>query len=675
MRIVIGVAGALAMALLPAAPAPAEPAFPVPRCAPPIASLAQAQMPPVRPVGAGAERAGLSPMQPSAAAPAQPAPVQPAVAARALPEPAGPQPAQLQLAGPEWPRPATLRVARAQQVPSQPAPPPAAASAEPQPVLAVHHMAATANPLASAAAQSVLRDGGSAVDAAIAAQMVLGVVEPQSSGLGGGALMLAWRAQGRALMSFEGLASAPAAVKTQWTLARDDSRIPAEVIDHSGRVIGVPGTLRMLALAHRRLGKLAWARLFRDAIALAEDGFPLAPYLHTVLLRHPDLAHVEGFGALYFGADGQPLPVGTVLRNPTLAATMRLVAARGPDAFYQGAVAQDIVAAANRGAYGGQMILHDLFAYQAHERPPVCEDVFARRMCSAGPPGAGGIAVLQQLAILDRLGIAHQAPGSVAAVHLFLEAGRLTEADRHAWIGDPDQVEVPVAGLLDPGYLTRRAALISLEGAMASAGPGDPLPGQKAPPAGPMASVPGTTHIAVVDDAGNVVSFTTTINLDFGVWRMVDGFVLNDGLTNFAAHAVVDGQRVANAIAPDKRPISTMAPSIVFGADGRPALIVGAGGGARIIDATAETVLGVLAWGEDVRTAIDAPRYGAQTGHEELERGTAAAGLAAGLAALGDHPEPAVMNAGVQAIHRVDRDGARWEGWGDPHRDGVALGD
>jgi gamma-glutamyltranspeptidase/glutathione hydrolase len=190
-----------------------------------------------------------------------------------------------------------------------------------------------------------------------------------------------------------------------------------------------------------------------------------------------------------------------------------------------------------------------------------------------------------------------------------------------------------------------------------------------------MRSVPATTHISVVDDQGNAVAFTTTINLNFGADRMVDGFVLNDGLSNFAEEAEVDGVRVANGIAPDKRPVTTMAPTIVFGANGRPELIVGAGGGARIIDSTAETVLGVLAWGQDVRTAIEQPRYGAQTGHEELEQGTTAAALAPGLTALGDHPVVDVMNAGVQAIHRIDRDGARWEGWADAHRDGVALGD
>lgn len=561
----------------------------------------------------------------------------------------------------------------------QPAPPPLdAAAAPPLPVIAERHMVAAANPMAAAAGLRVLRAGGSAVDAAIAVQMVLGVVEPQSSGLGGGSLMLAWDARTRKLAGFEGLSSAPAAVPVRWTYGRNGERIDTQALKRSGRLVGVPGALRMLALAHRRLGRMPWARLFDDAIRLADTGFPLPPYLHKVLREQPELAHTPDIGPLYFAPDGQPLPVGSIIRNPALADTLRRIAKAGPDGFYQGPMAQDIVRVAGQGAYGSQMIPRDLFAYQAKERDPVCLDVFRSRVCSAAPPSAGGIAVLQQLAILEKLGIADTAPGSPEAAHLFLEAGRLTAADRRVWLGDPDMVDVPVAGLLDASYLAARAALVHPDSAMATVSAGAPAGRQGALPPGDALAQPATTDVAVIDDQGNAVSFTTTINLNFGANRMVAGFVLNDALTNFAPPPKAGGPAPANGLAPGKRPISTMAPTIVFGADGRPELVVGAGGGARIIDSVTETILGVLAWHKDVRAAIQAPRYGAQNRAEELERNTAAARLDDGLRALGDHPQVVEMNAAVQAIRRlpVDAAGRRLlEGWGDRRRDGVALGD
>ena len=546
---------------------------------------------------------------------------------------------------------------------------PGACLASGPPVTARHHMAATANPLATRAALSVLRDGGSAVDAAIAGQMMLAVVEPQSSGLGGGSLLLVWDAAARKLSYIEGLASAPAGMPEDYAHEQGVA-IDRAVLDRTGRVVAVPGTLRTLAMLHARDGRLPWARLFRDAIETAEHGFALPAYLHGVLVERRSAAHRPSLAG-YFEPDGTPLPTGTPIRNPALAATLRRVATEGPEAIYAGAVAADIAAGVRQGSYPGTLDAADLAAYRPRERAPVCTEAFQHRICSAAPPASGGVALQQELGLLDRVRIAAAAPGSLEAAHLILEAARLAEADRRVFIGDPDFVDVPVGGLLDPGYLDLRARQIGPH-AMTAVLPGDPPRKHASLPASDPGEMPATTHLAVVDDAGNAVSFTTTINLNFGADIVTDGVVLNDALTNFATRPVVNGVRAANAAAPGKRPITTMAPSIVFGPDGSPDLIVGAGGGARIIDSVAETILAVLAWHQNVREAIEQPRIGGENGAQELERDTPAAGLADGLRALGHVPKVTAMNAGVQAI-AITPGGL--EGWADPRRDGVALGD
>ena len=539
------------------------------------------------------------------------------------------------------------------------------------PATARYHMAATASPLATQAALAVLREGGSAVDAAIAAQMMLAVVEPQSSGLGGGSLLMVWEARTKRLTFIDGLASAPAMMPEDYAHEAGGGAIDPKTLDRSGRVVAVPGTLRTLAVLHTTQGRLPWARLFQDAIATAENGFPLPPYLHATLLSRKDLAGKPGLAA-YFGPDGKALPAGSPIHNLALAATLRRVAKEGPDALYAGIVADDMVAAVGQAPYPGTLTLADLAAYRPHERTPVCADAFQHRICSAAPPSSGGVALLQQLAVLDRVHIADQLPGSVASAHLFIEAARLAEADRRAYIGDPDQVEIPLAGLLDPSYLDARAHLIGPT-ALETASHGTPLARHAALPASDPLEMSATSHLAIVDDAGNAVSFTTTINLNFGSDIVVDGVVLNDALTNFATRPVVNGVHAANAAAPNKRPITTMAPAIVFDADGRPVLIVGAGGGARIIDSVAETIVGVLAWHQQVREAIEQPRIGGENNAQELERDTPAAGLADALRALGHKPVITEMNGGVQAIAILP--GGGLEGWADPRRDGVALGD
>ncbi|MBI1775653.1 MAG: gamma-glutamyltransferase [Proteobacteria bacterium] len=545
------------------------------------------------------------------------------------------------------------------------------ASAGAQPVTAKKHMVATANPMASEAALSVLRDGGSAVDAAIAAQMVLAAVEPQSSGLGGGSLLMVWDAARKALLFYEGLASAPAAVPAELGRAADGSTIPLKALERSARAVAVPGTPRVLAMAHAAHGKLPWARLFRDGIRLAEDGFPMPPYLHGVLAARPELAEKRSLAVLYF-ANGKPLAVGATVRNPVLAIALRGLAGEGVGAFYTGRQAEHIVGAIGGSAYPGSITYSDLARYEAKRREPVCATVFQHRICTAPPPVSGGIALLQQLMILERAGYADLAPESAGSAHLFIEAARLSQADRRSWLGDPDQVSIPVAGLIEADYIAARARLIEPGHAIAKVEPGSPARRQGALPVSDPIALPATTHVSVVDDWGNAVSFTTTINLNFGSDILAGGVVLNNALTNFAEKSEVDGKRVANAIAPGKRPITAMAPTIVFGEGDAPLLVVGAGGGARIIDSVALTILGVIVWNMDVATAIEQPRIGGQNREEELEAGTQAASLADALRTMGHTPKILEMNAGVQAIH-ITANGL--EGWADPRRDGVALGD
>ena len=538
------------------------------------------------------------------------------------------------------------------------------------PTTAQNYMVATANPMASHAASDILARGGNAVDAAIAGQMVLAVVEPQASGLGGGSAILFWEKQTGQLSFYDGLASAPASVPQDYTKDAQGRQIPHAVLERTGRVVAIPGTLRTLALLHKRYGKLPWADLFTQAIATARNGFAVPGYLHLVLTERPDLAKLPDF-ASYFDAEHKPLPRGTLLHNSALADTLTTIAQNGAEAFYAPENAKRIAQAVAQAPYPGHITPEDFAAYKVRERTPLCVHAFGRRICSAAPPVAGGLAVLQQLALLDRMQIGRYQPGSVQAAHLLLEASRLAEADRRKYAADPDFVPVATTYLLSTGYLDSRAKEINLNSAAIKVVPGVIPAGQTALPVSDAMTVPATTHLSIHDSFGNALSFTTTINLNFGADIVVNGMVLNDAITNFATRPVVDGQRVANAIAPGKRPITTMAPTIVFGADNAPEVIIGAGGGARIIDSVVQSLVGYLAWGQNIRTAIEQPRIGAQNRAEELEHGTSAANLAAALRKMGHTPKSAVMNAAVQGI---TRNASGLEGWGDPHRDGVAVG-
>jgi gamma-glutamyltranspeptidase/glutathione hydrolase len=547
------------------------------------------------------------------------------------------------------------------------APPPARAQA---PAPASQAMVVAANPHAADAGLEILRAGGSAVDAAIAVQMVLGLVEPQSSGIGGGAFMLHWSPKTRRVRSYDGRETAPMAARADRFLDVQGRPLARAEAVFGGRAVGVPGVLRMLELAHRDHGKLPWARLFEPAIRLAEKGFAISPRLHRELQDDRYLRSDPAARRLFCDEDGNARPVGEIVANPEYAATLRAIAAGGADAFYRGAIAQDIVRAARTHAVPGDLALEDLARYRAIERAPVCGPYRRWRVCGMGPPSSGGVGVLQLLGILERSGFADAPPQSVEALHLFAEAGRLAYADRARYIADPAFVPQPVAGLLDPAYLDARARLIG-ERSMGRAQAGVP-PGATALQDAPGYAIAGTSHISIVDAEGDAVAMTTTIEDAFGSRVMVRGFLLNNELTDFAFVPDSDGRAVANRVAPGKRPRSTMAPTLVFDPDGRLRLVAGSPGGPAIINYVAKAIVGVLDWGLDPQTAAALPNFGSRNGPTNIERGSAYEALIPPLRARGHQIRVRKLTSGLHLIERVP---GGWRGGADPRREGVVRGD
>ncbi len=520
--------------------------------------------------------------------------------------------------------------ATAQLRPSQPEPP--SGWTAKKLFTAKRHVVVAAHPLAAQAGLAMLEKGGSAVDAAIATQLVLGLVEPQASGLGGGAFLLVHDAAGKRTVAYDGRETAPSGATPQLFVGADGKPMAFRAAVVGGRSIGVPGTPRLLEVAHARHGKLPWATLFQPAIALAEKGFPMSERLHELVAKDPSLASQPAAAAYFLGPDGKAKPAGTILRNPEYAKTLRAIAAKGSDAFYTGEVAQAIVAAVRGHANPGSMTLDDLAGYRVRDAEPVCGDYRAWRLCGMPPSSSGGIAVLQILGVLEGRDLAALRPDSAEAVHYLAEAGRLAFADRNRYVADDRFVDVPVAGLVDRGYLAARAKLISPEKSMGKARPGTP-PGLKVALADdPVDEVPGTSQIAIVDAKGNAVSMTTTIEGFFGSKQMVRGFLLNNELTDFNFRPVEDGLAVANAVAPGKRPRSSMAPFLVFDrAGGRLEEVVGSPGGSLIINYVAKTLVATLDWKLDMQSAIALPNRGSRGGPTEIEKGTELEGVAATL--------------------------------------------
>jgi len=501
-------------------------------------------------------------------------------------------------------------------------------------------MVSAADRRAVAAGLDMLRAGGSAADAAIAAQLVLGLVEPQSSGLGGGAFVLTWTEKDRRVRSFDARETAPAAAKPERFLDRHGNPEEFRRAVLSGRSVGVPGVPRLLEVLHREHGRLPWARLFTAAIRLAEQGTFKTQRLRRLLEREPQM---------------QRIYAGKRVANREYARTLRVLAKDGADAFYGGAIAADIVRAAH-----SDLTVEDLARYRVVERAPVCGVYRGYRICGMGPPSSGATGVLQILGILEHTAFERAAPGSAEAVHLFSEASRLAYADRARYVGDPDFAPVPVARMLDPRYLAARAQLIG-ERSMGFAPPGTLDP-----------EAPGTSHISVVDGEGNAVSMTTSIEMAFGSHIFVRGFLLNNQLTDFSFRPEYLGRPAVNRVAGGKRPRSSMAPTLVFDRDGGLKLALGSPGGLAIIDFVARTLVGVLDWHMDIQAAISAPNFGSTNGPTFLERGTAYEELGDALAARGHIINYARLTSGLHGIERVP---GGWRGGADPRREGIAAGD
>ena len=536
---------------------------------------------------------------------------------------------------------------------------------EKEAVFASRQIVVAANPHATDAGLEILRAGGNAIDAAVAVQMVLGLVEPQSSGIGGGAFLLHWSSAARRVRSYDGRETAPAAAKPERFLDAAGKPLARQAAIESGRSVGVPGAVRMLELAHRRHGRLPWRRLFEPAIRLAESGFPMSPRLNRLLERESALRNNPAARVLYYDGD-RAKPVGARIVNREYAATLRAIATSGASALHSGPIARDLVRAA-----ASDLTLEDLARYRPIEREPVCGPYRTFRICSMAPPSAGGIAVLQILGILERTPFARAAPNSADAVHYFAEAGRLAYADRAQYIADPAFVPQPIAQLLNPGYLDQRARLVGKR-SMGDAQPGTWLSGRARFGAGAETEISGTSHFSIVDRRGDAVAMTTTVEDAFGSRILVRGFLLNNQLTDFSFVPASEGVPIANRVEAGKRPRSSMAPVFVFDADLRLRMVAGSPGGLAIINYVAKALVATLDWKLDVQAAASLPNFGSRNGPTELERGTLYELLAPPLRERGHEVAAIEFTSGLHLIERVK---GGWRGGADPRREGVARGD
>ena len=586
------------------------------------------------------------------------------------------------------------------------------------------HMLVTANPLATAAGLEMLRIGGSATDAAIAAQLVLGLVEPQSSGLGGGGMMLVFEESGQKMHAYDGRETAPESA-TQNLFLRDGSPMSFDQAVVGGLSVGVPGLVRMLSLVHQRHGKLPWKRLFDPAIKLAEKGFIISPRMANLLAKETRLYDDLIARQYFYDEQGKPKAAGIRLRNPALARTLRILASRGPEAFYRGKIAQNIVATIRRHPSNpGLMQLKDLQNYQAKEREAVCGSFRQWLVCGAPPPSSGGIAVAQMLGILSQqsslasvtdkaisAGGAHPLSSSnsikqwsIDQAHYFSEAGKLAFADRDRYIADSDFVPLPGGTwrtLLNPGYLAQRSMLIRSDKSMGKAQPGTPEDAALSLSSQTPDEALSTTHLSVVDAYGQAVSMTSSVETAFGAHIMTpDGFLLNNQLTDFSFVPERDGKLIANRVQANKRPRSSMSPSIIL-ENGRLKMIVGSPGGPNIINYVAKVIMATLDWGYTLPQAVRLANIGSRNENTEVESGQTPTELITALEQRGHLIKVREMNSGLHAILRMDLNTVNqstesaavkdiisldqtsfekkpsfiWQGVADPRREGIALAD
>jgi len=570
------------------------------------------------------------------------------------------------------------------------------AQAEPQ------QMVAAAHPLAVDAGLEVLARGGSAIDAAVAVQMMLGVVEPQASGLGGGGFLLYFDGATHAITVYDGREAAPAGATPTMFLGADGKPLPFRQAVVSGLSVGVPGAAALLELAHQEHGKLSWSSLFTTSIAAARTGFPVSSRLAAWLDQIKAFRDEPAARAIFYDADGSPKKTGDTVVNTALADTMQRVAERGGSVLREGPIAEEMVKRVHAHVRPGTLSLADLANYQVIKREALCGPYRIWTICGMGPPSSGGLAILQALAILEPFELSHDRPNDLRSLHLIAETSRLVFADRARYVADPafvpvpvelshdrpndlrslhliaetsrlvfaDRaryvadpafVPVPVEKLLAPAYIAERRKLISLDHAMS-----------RQAPVPPGYVEHGTSHMTIVDRQGNAVSFTTTIESPFGSLMMVGGFILNNELTDFSAVAERDGRPVANRVEPGKRPRSSMSPTFVLNKDRTLELAVGSAGGQRIIGDTLQALIGMLDWGLSPQAALDLPRVINTNGITELEDKGDLPAQAERLRALGHEVQVRRHEGGLTAIRR---EGDGWGGGADPRRDGVAKGD
>ena len=536
--------------------------------------------------------------------------------------------------------------------------------------VAAKGMVSAADPRAAEAGAEMLRQGGSAVDAAFATLLALNVVEPESQGIGGGSYLV-YSARGATPVTFDGREVAPRAATGTW-FYKDGKPMQHEDAIPGGKSVGVPGNLRLMAMAHARYGKLPWAALFQPAIKLARDGFQITPRLYRSLdgSRRTGAMTAEA-RAIFYEADGNPKPVGTLVKNPAFADFLDGIAKRGAEAFYAAPNAQNIVATVNQSQVNpSQMTLGDIASYKAIQRAPVCGTYRGYRICGMGPSSSGGLAVFETLKQLERFDLTALGPNSPVAWHLIAESMRLAYADRELYLGDPGYVSVPTAGLMDSGYLAKRSALISMDRAMPSVAAGHPAGAPKLTcTTGPVPER-GTSHFVAVDAAGNVASETSTIEDIFGSGLMVSGYYLNNELTDFNIVPDKDGCLTANRVQPGKRPRSSMSPTIVWDPKGRVRLAVGAAGGPTIPAQVLKAIIGVIDWHYSAQQAIALPVIFAPGDTVYLEKGTFLETMAPQLQAMGHTVQVRAPGFKANAVEWVN---GHWAGGADPRSEGAAV--
>ncbi|WP_370301677.1 gamma-glutamyltransferase [Pseudoalteromonas tunicata] len=539
-------------------------------------------------------------------------------------------------------------------------------------VIGQKYMVAAANPYAVKAGQAMLEQGGSAVDAAIAVQLVLTLVEPQSSGIGGGAFILHYDQQKNTLITYDGRETAPATATPELFLDNNGKAVPWIKAVVGGRSVGVPGVLAALAKAHAKDGKLPWASLFKPAIELAEQGFVVSPRLALLLKKqfNPGV-HQLAVTKDYFFPNGEALKAGIIKKNPELAAFYRTLAKEGISAFYQGDNAKKLAETVQNSAVApGLLSEQDVNNYQAKLREPVCAPYHQYKVCSMGPPSSGGIAVLEMLSLLEQKNLKQYQPNDVMALHYFTQASRLAFADRDVYLGDPDFVSLDVMRLLDKEYINTRAKLIT-DKDMGEASVGEPNI-KLAFAKDDAYEMPSTSHMSIIDAKGNAISMTTSIEMAFGSALMTNGYLLNNQLTDFALSPHKNGKPLINRVEGNKRPRSSMSPMMVFNADGSLRLIVGSPGGSRIINYVAQTIIGVLDWQLSLQQAIDLPKITNRNKITSLEKDTALVDAKTTFEQLGHTVQMVDLNSGLHGIEVIN---GKYYGGADPRREGIVLSD